>query len=930
MSGKTPAAYPARFARRLFAWFALATAVPVLVLSGIVFVQINGHLEQDAYRQLHRVAKVIGMYLYARLDELDGRLEQLTPDQAGSGSIPGVQKIVLLDDEAANGLSSQDATKPGAVLFIRPAAGGGDEALLIPAAWRAGRGRLHAALLAPDYLQAPAELLPPNMVFCLLGVGTQRLICSEQLPAGLLEEVGVARLGQSTGGIAWNTADAAGQASYWSIFLRGRFITQDWAVLVSLDDQHIKAPLATLQTMLPRVLLLAFLLAMLLAFVQLRLRLRPLGRMVDATRQFANGDYTARVNTNNGDELTLLADAFNNMATHTELQFKRLDGLAELDRLILSSFEEERIIDLALERIRELVNCEQVVFLAPSRADDSVDMVLNNRDAMPSHGRTSMQVPNGCTDWLSNIAGPVSITATELHGWPMINATGSPTLFPVCREGRCFGAILVDWVNQQQAEFLNVLHEFSDRLAVALSNAAWEGELFHQAHYDALTGLANRTLLTDRLEQALLRADRTNSRFALMFVDLDGFKAINDTLGHKAGDEFLVIAGERLRDVTRTTDSVVRFGGDEFVVLASDLNSKGDLAADLATQAKRMIEVLALPADLEGRQVSLSASIGIAVYPNDGNDAGELLRNADTAMYHAKAHGRGHAEFYAERMNRDALDMLALRNDLAETLRNNRGLLLEYQPQLCAETGRVMGVEALVRWQHPTRGLISPGVFVPLAEETGQIVQLGEWVLREACSTFRSLRDQGMDIPRLAVNVAPSQFWADGFLDTVITALKDADLPVDMLELEVTEGAVMRDLESGKRLLAELRAAGIQLSVDDFGTGYSSLSYLQHLPLHTLKIDRAFVTGLGQEGASDAIVAAIITLGKRLGLRLIAEGIEHAAQAETLRQLQCDELQGFLFSRPLPAAALIDWYRAQPVPLAHSGVSPPSRDTAKS
>jgi EAL domain-containing protein (putative c-di-GMP-specific phosphodiesterase class I) len=229
-----------------------------------------------------------------------------------------------------------------------------------------------------------------------------------------------------------------------------------------------------------------------------------------------------------------------------------------------------------------------------------------------------------------------------------------------------------------------------------------------------------------------------------------------------------------------------------------------------------------------------------------------------------------------------------------------------------------MGVEALVRWQHPTRGLISPGVFVPLAEENGLIVQLGRWVLREACSTFRSLRDQGVDIPRLAVNVAPSQFWADGFLDTVLTALKDAGLPTCMLELELTEGTVMRDLESGKRILAELRAAGIQLSVDDFGTGYSSLSYLQHLPLHALKIDRAFIHGLGQEGASDAIVAAIITLGKRLGLRLVAEGVEQAAQVETLRQLQCDELQGFLFSRPLSATALVDWCRGQPAPQTHS------------
>jgi diguanylate cyclase len=424
--------------------------------------------------------------------------------------------------------------------------------------------------------------------------------------------------------------------------------------------------------------------------------------------------------------------------------------------------------------------------------------------------------------------------------------------------------------------------------------------LRHAATHDALTGLPNRVLLADRLRQAIARASRHEMRFAVLVVDLDRFKAINDSLGHIAGDELLQEIARRLSGLLRKEDSLARLGGDEFVLLIHEVSGP----ADAEQVARKVLTQVALPFQLAGLDVHVSPSVGISLCPDDGDDSETLLQHADAAMYHAKKKGRNTFQFFAPAMNAFARERLELESGLRTALAQ-REFELHYQPKVDVATGRIESAEALIRWRHPKRGLIPPGGFIPLAEETGFIVQLGEWVLYEACRQAREWQAEGVHL-RMAVNLSARQFRQDSLIETVRGALTAARLEPRYLELELTESAVMQDAESSVQIMRRLSDAGLRISVDDFGTGYSSLSYLRRLPLDKLKIDRSFIREIVTSRDDAEIVRAIVTLAHSLHLKVIAEGVETAEQLTFLRALGCDQYQGFYCSPPLPPAQFID------------------------
>ena len=426
-----------------------------------------------------------------------------------------------------------------------------------------------------------------------------------------------------------------------------------------------------------------------------------------------------------------------------------------------------------------------------------------------------------------------------------------------------------------------------------------EEDLARMAHYDVLTGLPNRALLQGRLKRAMARADRSRTLLAVLFLDLDQFKEINDSLGHAMGDAVLKEVSLRLESCLRATDTVARIGGDEFTILLEDVHS----VEEVSRIADKLLNSLSGPADVAGHELHLSTSIGVTVYPLDDHDADTMLRNADLAMYHAKQEGRNNVQFFSPDMS----ERTEKRVDLLGRLRgavSRDELELYYQPQVDVRSGAVIGVEALLRWNDRDRGVIEPAQFVPLAEETGLILPIGEWVLHEACAQARRWLDAGLGPISMAVNLSARQFRQKNLVQMVSATLDDTGLAAEHLELEITESTMMHRAEEAATVLRALHETGVQLSLDDFGTGYSSLAYLHRFQVHTLKVDQSFVRDIRSDRDDAAIVSTVITLAKQLKLRALAEGVETREQLAFLRTRGCDSYQGYLFCRPRPAAEI--------------------------
>ncbi len=454
----------------------------------------------------------------------------------------------------------------------------------------------------------------------------------------------------------------------------------------------------------------------------------------------------------------------------------------------------------------------------------------------------------------------------------------------------------VSGVKDEDGKIVNFIVVFSD----ITQQKEHEERIHYLAHHDALTGLANRSLFQQRLDQAIQRAARSGgAKAAMMFIDLDHFKAVNDSLGHAYGDELLIKVSARIHECVRKTDTVARFGGDEFAVLLDEIND----ASDVASIAKKIIERLASAFKIADHQVFVSASIGISFHPDDGQQAPVLIKNADAAMYAAKEQGRNNYQFFSSDMNARALETLMMTSSLRMALERDE-LFLEYQPRIDFKTGAITGAEALIRWTHPTVGRIMPAQFVGLAEKTGMIDQVGEWVVRRACQQIMEWKSRGVSLPCVAVNLAARQFNQPEFTETVAQIIRETGIEAHTLEVEVTESMVMHDPQRTAVILERLKGMGVAVAIDDFGTGYSSLSYLKRFPIDYIKVDQSFVRGLPHDAEDSGIVRAVIALAKTLDVKLIAEGVDKVDQVAFLKREGCDQGQGYLISVPLSADAM--------------------------
>jgi diguanylate cyclase (GGDEF)-like protein/PAS domain S-box-containing protein len=443
-------------------------------------------------------------------------------------------------------------------------------------------------------------------------------------------------------------------------------------------------------------------------------------------------------------------------------------------------------------------------------------------------------------------------------------------------------------------------------------------QMAHAATHDFLTGLPNLMLLNDRISQAIQVERRRKRRVAVLFLDLDGFKHINDSLGHPIGDKLLQSVAKRLVNCVRSSDTVGRQGGDEFVVLLSGVPG----LEDAAHMARRLLQAVKGGHSVDEHDLHITTSIGVSVFPDDGLDAESLIKNADTAMYQAKENGRQGFQFFKPAMSLRAVERRSIEEDLRRALERQEFSLC-YQPKVSLTTGRIVGAEALIRWAHPTRGPLLPAQFIPVAEESGLILPIGNWVLREACTQARVWADEGLPAVSMAVNVSAMEFLGENFLDGLFAALDETRLPPSCLELEVTESVLMKRVECAAAILQTLRQTGVRVAVDDFGTGYSSLSYLRKFPIDTLKIDQSFVRHIANGGDDIAIVVAVISMARSLKLQVVAEGVETKQELEFLRAHQCGQAQGYYFSRPVPPEQFSSLLRTE------SGRRPPARSAAR-
>jgi diguanylate cyclase (GGDEF)-like protein len=773
--------------------------------------------------------------------------------------------------------------------------------------------------ISPEYLWASIEQGMPSKTtrVAVLDESGHLLFGSPK------EALPVQRSGDKDGFASFDTSVTRKGEYYltasFAIPLDAAFAAQPWSVIFSESKNEVLEPMVEFTNTFLVVVGFSSLAVLLLSVSQIRRSVLPLEELQKGTQRIAQRDFASRVTVTSRDEFEQLASSFNTMATQLGRQFNALATAAEIDRAVLSATDATAIVDTVLGRIRDVFPCSMVsVTLGVADEAKSVTSVVQD---YAKGGRHVERIGLRPADVQALLTGGDAIrfrkgdnTPSYLGPLVQLGAT-SFVVLPLTYQRQLSGIIALGerFELAPTDEDLDQMRRLADQAAVALANARMLEQVRELAYYDSLTGLPNRLSYKERLSYALEQASRDQRLVAAFFIDLDHFSRINDTLGHEVGDQLLRHVAARLRSSCREREDevgpavatlapeVARLGGDEFTVIMPGLHD----AQDAAKLARRILSSFAHPVRVGTHEIFINASIGIAIYPYDGEDIDTLLMHADTAMYKAKEQGGSSYQTYSKSMTTTALQRMTLENDLRRALERNE-FEVHYQPIVDAYTSTVVAAEALIRWRHPELGLLLPSEFIPIAEENGLIVPMGEWILQSACLQNRSWQDADLPRIRVGVNLSSRQL-KKSLTDTIGRALQISGLEARYLSLELTESVLVNHHREGSEALHALRAMGLHLAVDDFGTGYSSFSYLKAFPLDTLKIDRSFIREIAIQPDDAAITTAIIAMGHALGLRVIAEGVESEAHLTLLQKQGCDEVQGYLVGRPVPADRFVDY-----------------------
>jgi diguanylate cyclase (GGDEF)-like protein len=889
-----------RVALRTFLLFCLCSTAPVVLFAVLGYRLVSTELNDLASSQLDAASKRYGVVLYERLMEVDALTEQVARNSllkrepvvptaflAERATVISVDEDLLQQQLQPLPASPPDTNELIVTRRLEVARAGSDAAIHLHVEVTGYGKRVHVVSEPRrEFLWNDDVPEMPDAALCVFADGGIQIHCEGREEAGR-------RL-----------------SGAWTLYLRPRYGSGEWIIRSSQSAEAAVPTLGTFGSTLMSVSALAIAIALLLSAIQIRRSHRPLALLAHAARRMSRGHFDKPVKISSGDEYAGLARVLNSMAASLRRQFRVLATFARIDQLILAHASIDPVIENVLPRLPRLIRCDCAALILWNASMSLGRLYSVHQDSASRVELERTTAPENAIEAFLSRSGSEWITAAQLAECEPLGtlARRARTWHSAAIEvgGAVRGALLLGYESDtaQRRNTERMASELAHRLAVALGNEDRERALLKQAYYDSLTGLPNRQLFKDRLEQELARARRSGSNAALLFVDLDRFKNINDSLGHSAGDELLKVAAARLGGQVREADTLARLGGDEFTLICPDLPAHA-----VGALANRILESLRAPVEIRGTTCVFSASIGIAIHPQDGADAETLLRNADTAMYRAKSSERGTAVYFKDSMNQHALRRLKLEQRLRQALDADE-LTLFFQPKIRSWDGALAGVEALARWTDPVHGSISPAEFIAVAEESGLIAQLDRWAIRSACRTMQGWRARKIRIGSVAVNISLRHLHDQSLVDFVARSLQEHDLPAECLELEITESTLAQDANEIARLLGQFNAMGVRVAIDDFGTGYASMSLLQKMPVDVLKIDRSFVSRCADDERAAALLRALVGVAHALGKEIVAEGVETTAQADFLREQGCQLLQGFLYSPAVPAEELEHRYRS--------------------
>lgn len=915
--------------RKILGLFLVAGVLPVMFTAGLAFSEFDRAAKAKVYDNLHQSAKAYGFDIFTRISTaadkalelsiaiksatrptLEDRPYLFNEFEAVWLTSPTGEKIELYGDvglATVAGLVERDFLAEGGTQMVVASADGEAKFVLMRILKAPdGTETLIAFRLRSERLWGTREEMPYNTEFCVYLTSGLELFCTQRMDVSIHRNASLSPDGQTTD---WRKEDVVHTAVAWQLFLAGAFQAPAFDIIASQPrDFALRSNTDFRRVFLP-AMALVLLLVGLLSFRMIGQSLDPLRRLTRAAKAFAAGDLASRVGINTDDEFESLGNAFNNMANRLGIQIEMLEATSEIDRLILSGAKIEDVCKAVTDYLMMLTASETVAVITNGAAgsENFAQMVIAHGDLL---ARDTVQLPNIGSESLYETRF-LTLDGSAPEAEPFAEkfvAQGHKFVVavPVVLRNDLKGILLIGTRDKESIaqEKIDQCADLADRFAVALSSFERERALYAQANFDELTGLPNRQLLKKRLRDLMRKAKSEDDAGALLYLDLDRFKEINDVYGHSVGDMVLRQAAERITNEVSESDVVARLGGDEFVVILPSVANNDVVKATADRLLDRLTEVFSV-FDINH---FVGASIGIVRFPEDGESVEMLLKNADAAMYRAKDAGRARYEFFNVELNAESRRKIELERDL-RTVFAQGGLEVFYQPQFHLDSGALSGAEALLRWNHPIHGYVAANEFVPLAEESDLIIELGRWVIEKTCRDLRQIIDKGLHPGPISINVSARQLRDSRIAGDVIESLRHSGLHPAHLCLEVTETAVAQNRDIAIDVLDSLRKIGIRIAIDDFGTGYSSLSYLQNMPFDEIKIDKSFVDMIGSRTKSDNICTTIIKMSRELGKASIAEGVESQEQIDFLRSSGCDIVQGFFYSRALPFKDFVAFIR---------------------